>query len=206
MFNLEQSIADWRKQMLAAGIQAPTPLEELENHLREEIERQIHLGLNAQSAFDLATRKIGQAGLLKIEFKKVGGLGKWLGGNETALTHRILGLFWLIICAYGFFNLSRVFLQRIQEADFSVMPKTFSFLLLVLDFIYLRGAVVSILLFKGDLRERRFLRFIGVLFAVGGVVAMVKERSSPLTLPFTILGFVSIWLLRPPQKRELADK
>lgn len=206
MFNLEQSIADWRKQMLAAGIQAPTPLEELENHLREEIERQIHLGLNAQSAFDLATRKIGQAGLLKIEFKKVGGLGKWLGGNETALTHRILGLLWLIICAYGFFNLSRVFLQRIQEANLSGMPKTFSFLLLVLDFIYLRGAVVSILLFKGDLRERRFLRFIGVMFAVGGVVAMVKERSSPLTLPFTILGFVSIWLLRPPQKREWANK
>ena len=40
MFDLEQSIADWRRQMLAAGIKTPVPLEELESHLREEIERQ----------------------------------------------------------------------------------------------------------------------------------------------------------------------
>ena len=39
MFDLEQSITNWRKQMLAAGIKSPVPLEELEIHLREEIER-----------------------------------------------------------------------------------------------------------------------------------------------------------------------
>jgi len=39
MFELEKSIADWRRQMLAAGIKSPLPLEELEIHLREEIER-----------------------------------------------------------------------------------------------------------------------------------------------------------------------
>ena len=38
MLNLEQKISEWRKQMLAVGIQAPVPLEELEIHLREEIE------------------------------------------------------------------------------------------------------------------------------------------------------------------------
>jgi hypothetical protein len=75
-FNLEKSILDWRAQMLAAGIESPAILEELESHLREEIERQIHLGLNAQAAFDLATQKIGHAGLLKIEFKKAGGFSK----------------------------------------------------------------------------------------------------------------------------------
>ena len=40
MFDLEQSIADLRRQMLAAGIKTPVPLEELEIHLREEIEQQ----------------------------------------------------------------------------------------------------------------------------------------------------------------------
>ncbi|MGO8763935.1 MAG: hypothetical protein ACLQSR_02225 [Limisphaerales bacterium] len=40
MFNIEEAIAEWRRQMLAAGIEAPVPLEELENHLREEIEQQ----------------------------------------------------------------------------------------------------------------------------------------------------------------------
>jgi hypothetical protein len=72
MFNLEQSIAVWRKQMLATGINTPVPLKELEIHLREEIERQTKLGLNAQEAFRTAVQKIGQARVLKTEFRKAG--------------------------------------------------------------------------------------------------------------------------------------
>jgi hypothetical protein len=72
MFDLEQSIADWRKQMLAAGIKTPVPLEELENHLREEIERQMQSGLNGQKAFEISIARIGEAALIKSEFKKIG--------------------------------------------------------------------------------------------------------------------------------------
>ena len=72
MFDLEQSIAVWQKQMLATGIKSPVPLEELEIHLREEIERQTKTGLNEQEAFKTAVQKIGQAPALKLEFKKVG--------------------------------------------------------------------------------------------------------------------------------------
>jgi hypothetical protein len=70
MFDLEQSIADWRKQMLAAGIETPVPLEELELHLREEIERQTESGVSAQRAFESAIQKIGQPAALKSEFQK----------------------------------------------------------------------------------------------------------------------------------------
>jgi hypothetical protein len=70
MFDLEQSIVDWRRQMLAAGIKTPMPLEELEIHLREEIEQQIKSGLNPQRTFENAVQKIGQANLLKNEFQK----------------------------------------------------------------------------------------------------------------------------------------
>src|SRR5712671_297785 len=72
MFNLEQAIAEWRMQMLAAGIKTPVPLEELEIHLREEIERQMKSGLTARQAFGVAVQQIGQTGELKCEFKKVG--------------------------------------------------------------------------------------------------------------------------------------
>ena len=71
MFDLEQSIAAWRKQMLAAGIQAPVPLEELECHLREEIERQMKAGLNEQDAFTAAVQKLGSADTVQTEFMKV---------------------------------------------------------------------------------------------------------------------------------------
>src|SRR5271154_2784676 len=72
MFDLEKSIVDWRQQMLAAGIKTPVPLEELEIHLRDEIERQMKSGLNEQEIFNSAVQKIGQGEALKAEFKKIG--------------------------------------------------------------------------------------------------------------------------------------
>jgi hypothetical protein len=71
MFHLEQSIAVWRRQMLAAGIKAPVPLDELENHLREEIELQLKSGFTGQQAFEIAAGKIGQVNSLEQEFKKI---------------------------------------------------------------------------------------------------------------------------------------
>jgi hypothetical protein len=73
MFDLEQSITDWRKQMLAAGIGTPVPLEELESHLRDDVEQQMQSGLNAQQAFENSIQRIGQAQKLKSEFKKTCG-------------------------------------------------------------------------------------------------------------------------------------
>ena len=71
MFDLEPSIAEWRRQMLAAGIKTPVPLEELEIHLREDIAQQMQSGMNAQRAFEDAIQQIGKANMLKSEFEKV---------------------------------------------------------------------------------------------------------------------------------------
>lgn len=73
MFNLEQSIVEWRKRMLAAGIKTPVPLEELGIHLREEIEQRMQAGLDAPTAFAMATREMGLTEMIKTEFKKVDG-------------------------------------------------------------------------------------------------------------------------------------
>ncbi len=68
MFDLEKAITDWRKQMLAEGIKTPLQLDELENHLREEIERQLKSGTNLRHAFEIAVVKIGPPVELKTEF------------------------------------------------------------------------------------------------------------------------------------------
>jgi hypothetical protein len=73
MFHLEQAIARWRQQMLAAGVKTPVPLEELEIHLREDIEQQTKSGTNAPLAFEIAVQQIGKANMLKNEFEKVDG-------------------------------------------------------------------------------------------------------------------------------------
>ena len=70
MFDLEQTIAEWRRQMLAAGIKSPVPLEELEIHLCEDIERQIEFGLNVQQAFEIAVQHIGTPETIRAEFNK----------------------------------------------------------------------------------------------------------------------------------------
>jgi len=71
MFNLEQSIAEWRRQMVEAGIKTPVPLEELESHLRDEIERKAESGLSEAEAFPAAVHKIGAAQGIQSEFRKV---------------------------------------------------------------------------------------------------------------------------------------
>jgi hypothetical protein len=71
MFNLEQSIAEWQKQMLAAGLKTAVPLGELENHLREDIAQQMKSGLGEQEAFNSAVQNIGKPQMVQTEFAKV---------------------------------------------------------------------------------------------------------------------------------------
>jgi hypothetical protein len=70
MFNLDQGITAWRQQMVAGGINAPEVLNELESHLRDDVQQQIRAGVAQQTAFDAAVQRLGQASVLKAEFKK----------------------------------------------------------------------------------------------------------------------------------------
>ena len=81
MFDLEKAIAEWRRQMLAAGIKSPALLDELESHLREETGMGVKAGLTGQNAFEAAVQKIGGPNMIKNEFKKIGGASnvlEWL--------------------------------------------------------------------------------------------------------------------------------
>jgi hypothetical protein len=72
MFNLEQSISEWRRQMQSVGFKNPDILDELESHLREELARRMQMGESEEQAFDGAAQGIGQASSLKHEFAKLG--------------------------------------------------------------------------------------------------------------------------------------
>jgi hypothetical protein len=87
MFNLDQAILEWRRQMLAADIKSPVPLDELESHLRDEIEQQVKSGLSEAEAFKTAIQKIGRAHLVQHEFKKIE--SRW-EGLERKLTEILL--------------------------------------------------------------------------------------------------------------------
>ncbi len=114
MFDLEKSIADWRRQMLAAGIKSPVPLEELEAHLREEIERQVKSGVNSQRALEIAVKRIGSASELKNEFRKIG---------TSMKIPQIVKMAGVIIVAVALICPLFVFLPCLQARELGLMTK-----------------------------------------------------------------------------------
>jgi len=71
MFDLEIAISSWRQRMTAAGIRPAEALNELESHLREEIENEKRFGASSEQAFKIATQHLGNVGTLRQEFQKV---------------------------------------------------------------------------------------------------------------------------------------
>jgi hypothetical protein len=71
MFDLEKAISDWRRQMQAAGIKNPATVDELESHLREDVDREVQSGSSKEEAFQAAVKRIGLPNSLKSEFAKV---------------------------------------------------------------------------------------------------------------------------------------
>lgn len=68
MFDLAHAIADWRRNLNDAGVNAPAVLDELESHLRDDMDAQLRSGLAPLDAFNVAARRVGDARILKHEF------------------------------------------------------------------------------------------------------------------------------------------
>lgn len=165
MPELEQLISDWRAQMLAAGIQSPAPLDELESHLRDEIDRQLKSGLGNAAAFQAAVQHIGQARALEKEFKKVG-----RGRRILRATLLIIGwltfsaiLFWSVLSLalhWNFFNWSpRIDLEAIIEL--SVL-----------------AASLAVIYFLARLTRGRVSRVVSLLFCVA-MFSFALANSAP---------------------------
>ena len=198
MFNLEQSIANWRQQMLAAGIKTPATLEELECHLREEIERQVKAGVSEQNAFKITVVQIGQARELKAEFSTAAGLFGFLGADKFTRANRILGALWLVWSLWGCIRLC----QSIAFRDSSFGPEQFNGFLAVVSIIlalYGVGVLGSILLLRGSKIGRNIIRAIAVLGAMvligGGFAFKSFSAFDIIAIPFHL---ITLWILFSP--------
>lgn len=72
MFNLDSAIADWRRKMVAGGLKASAALDELESHLREDVERRVRSGTSVEEAFRAGVRQLGEPSTLTNEYSKIG--------------------------------------------------------------------------------------------------------------------------------------
>jgi hypothetical protein len=71
MFELERAISQWRREMQCRGIKGAETLDELEAHLRDDLEEQVRSGMEIQQAFDAVRGRIGQSDSLGLEYKKI---------------------------------------------------------------------------------------------------------------------------------------
>jgi len=84
MLDLERELAEWRREITAAGLNTPDIIRELESHLREDIEQQMKSGVSGPEAFQAAVQRIGQPSILKREFD----IGTPVGPIETLRQHK----------------------------------------------------------------------------------------------------------------------
>jgi hypothetical protein len=204
MFDLEKSIAEWRKQMLAVGIKTPVPLDELEIHLREEIEQQRKSGSNEQEIFDSAVQKIGQARLLKTEFKKAGGFIDWLAENKSARTNRILGALWLAQSTWYFIRFAT---SPVAVAIILYFPHYWQFFTVFSIFSTVTAIIGSIFLFRGAKFGQHIIRILACFgFLLSVLECVTGDESFAGTISrhwfgiLAIFNLITIWLLRPPKK------
>jgi hypothetical protein len=71
MFDLNEQIKKWRCALVQSEAFDKSDIDELESHLKEEIERLITLKLSEEEAFWVAIHRIGDRGALASEFAKV---------------------------------------------------------------------------------------------------------------------------------------
>jgi hypothetical protein len=167
MFNLDQCIAEWRQEMIAAGIESPVPLDELESHLRDDVNEQMRSGWSAPQAFEAAVQRLGHAHLLKLEFKKV-------GTGEGIQMKRIVAV---IAALFGMvFGLSMVLPQLGQWSRTGVMHSQ-AFLLFGAALILMSGSAALFGIRRH--RETRGRNWISV-----GIIAAWGFYVMPLILAF----------------------
>jgi hypothetical protein len=204
MFNLEQAILEWRRQMLAAGVKTPVPLDELESHLRDEIEQRTNLGLSEAEALQTAIQKMGQAGLVKKEFAKTSGFLDWFGDNRSTRINHILGALWIAQCLWILISM----LVPLTQCLITFQPVALSsgfLMLFVVIVIYGAGLRGSIGLFRGAASGRRLIRLLAVLGLIAFVAQIFEFRSTSVFGGIlTIFNLISIWLLRAPQNPKTA--
>jgi hypothetical protein len=76
-FNLDEEIADWRRALLSRDAIGRDEAEELEDHLRQEVERLAGQGLSAREAFSTASQRVGSVESLAGEYAKVNRYPWW---------------------------------------------------------------------------------------------------------------------------------
>ena len=171
MYDLDHSIANWRATIARNGTCSTDELEELEAHLREEIEALAELGLSEQEAFSIGVSRMGNSGAISSEYAKASPLRLWF---------RRLRIFLLAAPAIGVGAFAAVFLAPKAQAIWAHADPSGNGPRWILD--------TSVVIFESLLRYGPYL-------LIGAVLAMILSDSRARSwsryqhLPVSVIAF-----------------
>jgi hypothetical protein len=154
MFDLEQAIAEWRRRMAAGGLESSELLDELESHLRDDIERQVRLGADGRHAYEAAVERLGRPGALQLEFAKAGIRSRGSRRKFFRISYLILGLFVLLVNTWTLVEYELGKLERFL--GLCIVSTTALYLALL-------PALLESLSCRNQIRLARVIKFAGII-------------------------------------------
>src|SRR4051794_16250609 len=103
MFDIDTQIQEWRRSVLAHLGDRGDVVDELEAHLRDDLDRRIRSGVAPEQAWADARAQLGDPRQLAGEFAKVSGRA-WLPARIAAIGVIAAGLFAVAWVAIGLRN------------------------------------------------------------------------------------------------------
>jgi Sec-independent protein translocase protein (TatC) len=218
MFNLEYAISRWRQQMAAGGIKDHDVLNELESHLRDEVDEQVRSGMSVEPAFEAATHRMGQATVLRAEFEKAD------QAKRVRVRKNLLGVFvvtmgvFITSASFGYFVILPLALRaNVQYGawlGFDVPQASFGFICFICRFVLGMGLALAIpvgllaLVRIGLLNHRKLTslrRHIIVINLILGAVLTTPEVVTQIAMfiPLQLLCEASIWIASRWERNEL---
>jgi hypothetical protein len=192
---LERQIAEWRTFVARGQAIAGPDVEELEGHLRDQIESLTGAGLDADEAFLVAVKRIGSLNALSREFAREHSGRLWrqlvLGGDDSGgkpLGTEPIVVLALAVAAAAAIKVPELFGIGFSEEAQEFYARNLGFFVLPLLTAYLA--------WKRDLRAAGLLRLL-VPFAAAALVANLypfRPRGQTLYLAAIHLPIV-LWLV-----------
>jgi len=176
MRDLNEKISEWRSRMAAGGIKSPAVLDELESHLREDVEREARAGWDGVAAFENAVNRIGRSDLLKAEFAKI-------KESKEKLMSRIIGIACCVFTSlYSLMLAPHLFLIH----ELSPMERILGLTAVIITLVSLVGLKFSYKILPVIRNQRVRIRIV----AMCGLVAIAWLGVFSSLLPNVIVPYV----------------
>lgn len=161
MFDLNKNILNWKNTLKSNDSFTNENIDELENHLIEQIENLKVSGLNDEESFWVAQKRIGSLKTLVPEYEKVNNLNivkKKIFWMLTGIVMMILYIFVVTSLSNGLQSLSLIF-------DLNLIIVTYiDFLLKEILFITLASLLIWVLVVKNSNFLETFINKVSYLF------------------------------------------